>query len=120
MTVIEKINIKPIKLESQKIKECTEFYLELRDNSIQYCIRFYADEPVDENDKTLGWETIFNCFKTVARKSNVAGIEKTYTKYKYWGIYIMVSGFANDMKLFFKRESEAQELFEKLNKWLHE
>lgn len=120
MNVIERINIKPIPLENQKIKECTEFYLELRDNSIQYCARFYADEPKDENDKDLGWEPIFNCFKTVAQKSSIAGIEKTYTKYKYWGIYIMVAGFANDMKMFFKRESEAQELFEKLHKWLYE
>lgn len=120
MTVIERINIKAIQLENQKIKECTEFYLELRDDSIEYCARFYADEPKDENDKDLGWETMFTCFKTVARKSNVAGIEKTYTKYKYWGVYVMISGFANDMKMFFKRESEAQEVFDKLHKWLYE
>lgn len=120
MTIIERINIKAIQLENQKIGECTEFYLELRDNSIEYCARFYADEPKDENDKGLGWENVFNCFKTIARKSSIAGIEKTYTKYKYWGIYIMVTGFANDMKMFFKRESEAQELFDKLHKWLYE
>lgn len=120
MTIIEVIDIMPIQLENQKIKECTEYYLEIRDNSILYSARFYADEPIDENDKSLGWETVFNCFKTVARKENIAGIEKTLTKYKYWGIYIMVSGFANDMKIFFKRESEAQELFDKLHKWLYE
>lgn len=120
MIVIDRINIKPIELENQKIKECTEFYLELRDNSIEYCGRFYADEPNDENDKSLGWDSVFNCFKTVARKSNVAGIEKTYTKYNYWGIYITISGFASDMKLFFKRESEAQEVFDKLHTWLYE
>lgn len=120
MKVIERIDIKPIELENQKIKECTEFYLELRDDNILYACRFYADEPKDENDKTLGWESIFNCFTTVARKSSIAGIEKVYTKYKYWGVYIMVNGFANDMKIFFKRESEAQELFDKLHKWLYE
>lgn len=34
MTVIERINIKPIDLRLQKVKECTEYFIELRDNSL--------------------------------------------------------------------------------------
>ena len=120
MILIEKIDIKPIQLENQKIKECTEFYLEIRDNSILYAARFFAEEPINEDDKELGWKSVFNCFKIVAEKENIAGIEKNYTKYKYWSVYVSVLGFATDIKMFFKLESEAVEIFDKLHKWLYE
>lgn len=47
MTTIEKINIPKIDLENQKITDFTELSLDIRDNSVMYTARFYADEPVD-------------------------------------------------------------------------
>lgn len=121
MTVIERINIEPVNLEDQKITEVTELYLEIRDNSLFYSCRFYADEPVNEDDKELGWVNVFNRVKNVAFKERIAGLELQYiAKSKKWGVYILVVGFANDMRVFFKKESEANELFDKLHKWLYE
>lgn len=121
MTVIEKISIPAIDLLNQKVTESTELSLEIRDNCIMYTARFYADEPKDENDKELGWENIFNCFKTVADKRNVAGVEISWLNHaKRWSVLIIVNGFNNDIKIYFKRESEAQALFDKLHKWLYE
>lgn len=121
MTAIEKINIPSIDLENQKITDFTELSLEIRDNSLAYTARFYADEPKEENDKGLGWHNVFNSFRTIASKNNIAGIEKSWlSQAKKWAVYIFVNGFANDMKMYFKRESEAEEVFNKLHKWLYE
>lgn len=121
MTIIEKIIIPSIDLENQKVTDFTELSLEIRDNSVLYAARFYADEPVDTNDKELGWHNVFNSFKCIAGKNNIAGIEKSWLSHaKKWAVYILVSGFSNDLKMYFKRESEADEVFNKLHKWLYE
>lgn len=121
MTIIEKIDIPSLDLENQKITDFTELSLEIRENCIMYTARFYADEPKDENDKGLGWENVFNCFKLVASKQNIAGIEINWLDHaKKWSVLILVNGFSNDIKLYFKREGEAQNVFDKLHKWLYE
>lgn len=121
MTVLYKINIPSIDLENQKVTDFTELTLEIRDNGVMYTARFYADEPRNENDKELGWENVFNSFKLVAAKQNVAGIEISWLNHaKKWSVLILVNGFANDIKMYFKRKSEAQDLFDKLHKWLYE
>jgi len=121
MTNIEKINIPQIDLENQKITDFTELSLEIRENSVMYTARFYADEPKDANDKELGWENVFNAFKLVASKQNIAGIEINWIdRAKKWSVLILVTGFSNDIKMYFKRESEAQTVFDKLHKWLYE
>lgn len=89
MTVIEKIDIPSIDLENQRITDFTELSLEIRDNSVIYTARFYADEPVDTNDIELGWHNVFNSFRVVATKNNIAGIEKNWlSDAKKWAVYI--------------------------------
>jgi|ERR1051325_7984900 hypothetical protein len=121
MTKIEKINIPSLDLENQKITDFTELSLEIRENSVMYTARFYADEPKNEADKELGWENVFNSFKLVATKGAIAGIEINWLdRAKKWSVLILVAGFSNDIKMYFKRESEAQTVFDKLHKWLYE
>jgi hypothetical protein len=116
MTLIEKIHIEPVNLEDQKITESSELYIEIRDNSLFYSCRFYADEPNNPDDKELGWSNIFNRFKTTASKEKIAGVELSYLpKAKKWGVYIMVVGFASEIKLFFKKEAEANSVYDKLH-----
>lgn len=121
MTFIDKIDIPAIDLENQKITDFTELSLVIRENSVMYTARFYADEPKDENDKELGWNNVFNSFKLVAAKQNIAGIEINWLNHaKKWSVLILVDGFNNDIKMYFKREGEAQNVFDKLHKWLYE
>lgn len=121
MTIIEKINIQSIDLENQKITESIELSIEIRDNSIVYTGKFFADEPKNVEDKDLGWENVFNSFRLTAAKIKIAGIEKSWLQNaKRWIVYIFVDGIAADIKVYFKRESEAEDLFEKLHKWLYE
>lgn len=123
MTTIEKINIPAIDLQNQTITDTdlAEISLELRDNSVVYSAQFYADEPKSENDKALGWENVFNSFKTVASKQNVAGIEISWLNHATkWSVLIIVNGFNNDIKMYFESEGEAQNVFDRLHKWLYE
>lgn len=123
MTVIEKINIPALDLQNQIITDTdlAELSLEIRDNSVMYSVQLYADEPKSENDKALGWENVFNSFKTVASKHNVAGLEISWLNHATkWSVFIIVSGFNNDIKMYFESESEAQNVFDKLHKWLYE
>lgn len=43
MKVIDKIAVPAIDLENQKVTDFTELSLEIRDNSVAYTARFYAD-----------------------------------------------------------------------------
>lgn len=116
-----KIDIPAIDLENQKITDFTELSLVIRDNCVEYTARFYADEPKDENDKELGWHNVFNAFRLIAKKENIAGIEINWLNHaKKWSVLILVNGFSNDIKMYFKREGEAQVVFDKLYKWLYE
>lgn len=123
MKVIDKIDIPAIDLENQVITDpdLAELSLEIRDNSVQYTAKFYADEPKNEDDKSLGWENVFNHFQLVASKGNIAGIEINWLNHaNKWSVLIIVNGFANDIKIYFERENEAQNVFDKLHKWLYE
>lgn len=121
MIIYERINIEPVSLEDQKITESAELFIEIRENSLFYSCRFYADEPNNPDDKELGWSNVFNRFKTTASKNKISGIELSYlSKAKKWGVYIVVNGFANDMKLFFKKEADANDVYDKLHTWLYE
>lgn len=123
MKVIDKIEIPAIDLENQVItdSDLAELSLEIRDNSVVYTAKFYADEPKDESDKGLGWENVFNCFRLVASKTNIAGIEINWlSRATKWSVLILVNGFQNDIKMYFEKEGEAQSIFDKLHKWLYE
>lgn len=121
MIVIEKINISPVSLEEQKITEFREIYLEIRDNSLFYSCNFYADEPVDPEDKAMGWKNAFNRVQVVAAKDKISGLEKSFiSNTNHWGVYTLVTGFAQEIRVFFKKESEATEVFNKLHQWLYE
>jgi hypothetical protein len=78
MKIIEKINIPQLDLENQKVTEAIELSIEIRDNSIVYIGKFFADEPKNIDDKDLGWENVFNSFRLVASKIKIAGVEKSW------------------------------------------
>jgi hypothetical protein len=121
MTVIDKINIAPVNLEDQKITEFSEIFLEIRDNSLYYSCKFYADEPKDPEDKTLGWKNLYNRVQVVASKEHICGLEKSFiANTNHWGVYALVDGFAQEIRVFFKKENEATAVFDKLHKWLYE
>lgn len=114
----EKIVFTPIPLKFQKPTDVRDCYLELLDGRCKYYAEFYADEPIIADDADSGFHSVYNKYEIVALKRNIAGIEKSFTSDKKWVVYIIVSGFNSDIKVFFKLQSQAQELFDKIENWL--
>lgn len=116
----DRISIQPIELRNQRPTEIREGFIEFFTSHLRYKIEFFADEPIIENDLDSGWERVHNSYDIIALKKSISGVEKSITKDKKWGIYIMVDGFANDIKVYFRSQSASQQLFDKVNNWLTE
>lgn len=114
----EKIAIIPIHLKNQKPTDVKESFLELHDTYVHYHIEFFADEPKDENDVELGWDNVYSKYDIIAFKKNVAGLEKSFTKDKKWGVYIILFGFQHDIKFYYRSQEKAQEMYDKIFNWL--
>ncbi len=119
-TMEETFPLMLIDLENQKPTQINKASLTLNDNGLIYETSFFADEPIDDTDKTLGIESVFNAFTIFAKKDKVSGIEKSYVpSAKCWKLIIVIVGFAVDIKVYFKRESQATELYDKIYTWLN-
>lgn len=118
---MEAINIIPVRLANQEPTEIFdgENILELHENHLEYKLHFLAKEPIDGNDKSLGYEdNVLNYFITIAHKKSIVGLEVTTVFHgKRWGVYIICCGFASDIKIFFRSKSAAHELLDKLKTW---
>lgn len=116
----QRMSIRPITLRCQRPTEIKEAFIELFPDHLLYRLDFVADEPNVEDDPESGWKVgVKRNYEIVARKENVAGVEKYLTDDGKWGIKISVDGFNNDLKMFFKTEEPAIRLFEKLYSWLY-
>lgn len=114
----EKILIRPIELRNQRPTEINDCFIELFEDHLRWKVSFHADEPVIDNDVDSGWEQVYNDYDIIVMKEKISGVEKSFTKDKKWGVYIIVSGFANDVKVYSKSQTTAQQLFDKIHNWL--
>lgn len=115
----EIINISPIKLRNQDPTEIKVCYVSLYKNYLHYRMEFFANEPIIEDDPASGLkEGVYNFYNIIAIKEKISGIEQSFTADKKWAVYIIVTGFAQDIKMYFTKRSEAEEAFEKVNNWL--
>lgn len=114
----DRIDIKSINLKRQKVTEPFFLYIELNENYFLYRAKFYADEPKEE-DEALGWHNVFNDFEFIARKSHIAAMEREWLNdSKVWMITLFIDGVGPDIKLYFKRESECVEVYNKITAYL--
>lgn len=120
MKANEVIQIKPMELRNQKMDSDGELRLEFYEKHFTYIGDFFAEEPKDREDHSLGWETIRNYFEIIIDKNAVAGFEKSWNQtHNHWSIYIFVNGMAEDIKLFFKTQLEADAVAQKLINYLY-
>lgn len=119
MMPLEKISIQPIRLKNQKPTEVRECFIELFSTHFRFRMSFIAEEPVDTEDESLGWKDgVRNDYDIVCLKSQVAGIEKSLTADEKWGVYIFCPVFPDHVRVYFRTEAPAQQLFDKLNNWI--
>lgn len=114
----ERISIQLIDLKNQRPTNIEECYIELLEDHLRYKVIFWADEPIIYNDIESGWEPVLNDYDIVAMKEKISGVEKSYTKDKKWAVYIIITGFANDIKVYSKSKTTATILFDKIHNWL--
>lgn len=92
-------------------------YIEQFNNCLHYVVDFIAEEPINKDDEQLGAEEVHNSFDIWITKYSIAGIEKAVTESGKWKIDIVVSGFAEDVTVFFNTEKAAKALHNWLVKW---
>jgi hypothetical protein len=115
MTPIQTIQVKPMNLKNQRMNEDGDLRLEFYDGYFKYIGDFYADEPKDRDDHSLGWEMVYNRFDIVVNKTCISGFEKSWAhQYEHWSVYIFINGIGDEIKLFFKSEKDANEVMDKL------
>ena len=113
-----KIKITPIELRHQKPTDIKDCYIELFEHYLRYKVEMFAEEPILVDDPSSGWEVVYNNYDIIALKKAISGIEKSATSDKKWGVYIIISGFSNDIKMYTKTQGAAQQLYDKLCEWL--
>jgi len=121
--IIDSFELKSISLSEQLITDYLGGGVEFYETYLRYFISFYADEPKDSNDKELGEENVFNKIDIIALRQQVIGVEKWFIPQKepvkdVWQIKIVCKGFHDDIKCYTATEEEAQELFDKVQKYL--
>lgn len=114
----EKLIINPISLDNQRPTEIKECFIELFDEHLRYVLNFMADEPIVEGDMDAGTKSVLNAFDVTAKKKFVSGVEKSYTNGKRWLVSIMIVGFGNDIKIYTRTETIAQQFYDRINNWL--
>lgn len=114
----DKILITPIALRNQRPNDIKECYVELNDDHLIYKIEFWADEPAITDDPDSGWESVFNSYTWTVMKRNIAGLELSFTKDEKWAVYILIAGFANDLKTYYRSQAAAQKFHDKIQQWL--
>lgn len=120
MQANEIVLIKPMDLYNQKMSKDGVLKLEFFEKYIIYSGDFFAEEPINRDDHELGWETVDNKFELIANRNDIVGFEKSWVHvYQHWTVYIFVNGMRDDIKMFFKKEQEANEVADKLIKYLY-
>lgn len=93
-------------------------FLELHQDRLRYLVEFNAEEPIIDEDISSGWQEVHNYYDVTAIKANVCGLEMTITKNGKWGVYIIVNGFANDLRIYFRTKEAAASAHKKIHEWL--
>lgn len=121
-----KIELELCSMRAQEIIETSEAFIELHDNFIHWKVRFSADEPVDNEDTSLGVEAVNSHFEAKAFKTSISAIELEFiqvtkrnkNKENRWCVSICVNGMANDIKMYFPKAQKAKEIYQTLSEWL--
>jgi hypothetical protein len=124
-----KIQLKAVKLTKQIITKITEFHLELHEKNpsdpasgwgetFEYIACFEATEFVNPDDELMGVKSAITHFKVFGYKKDVVAIEISFVEHaNVWLVALVANGFSNDIKMYFKKQEEAESVYEILKKW---
>lgn len=114
-----KIDFIPQELEFQKPIESKNCFLHLYEDHLKYQFNLLANEPTIKDDPDSGWNPTKTHFKVTALKSAVVQVELSlHSDQKTWGIYLSVSGSANDIRLHYKDRKDGLIAYDTISSWL--
>lgn len=114
----EKIEIKPISLSEQKPIEIHDCYLILASDYARIRMAFLAKEPIIDGDPDSGWEQRTTDWDLKVSKSCISGVERITTRDGKYKVSIICRGLGEDIKMYFDRKLESENMFNRVNDWL--
>lgn len=115
----KKIEFDLLSFKEQKVTNRIHSYIELREHWLRVVYEFFADEPKDEHDESLGWKNSFIDYDHWILRENIVGVgvERTEnpTRYK---VHITVKEFEYPVRIYYKLKTDAQELAKTIRGWL--
>ena len=120
------IKLELCSLRNQVIRKTYDAFVELHEDRMHYKVKFKADEPKDREDESLGWEEVNTCWERIVFKERISGVEIEYiqatanndNKENRWCVVICMTGFKDDIKVFFEKEPPAREFLKQISDWL--
>jgi len=110
----ERIPIPLVDIESQKILERIDGYIDLNPKTFIRKIKFLAKTADDEKDLAGTWHEGWIDNITVIQRERVACVDMSLTKEQTWRISIEATGMAEDIHWYYKSREGAERVFNKL------
>lgn len=115
-----------INLRDQKIPEKATWTITTTDETLFYKHRMKAEERKDDEDETMGWEQFDRCYERLIHRKYIAALDLDFidTPEKYsetdgdkWRVSLSILGSNDDLRMYFRKEEDAREVFSKLQEW---
>lgn len=110
----EIIPYKILSLKHQKIVEDLGCSIEFHSSYVRYRLKFFAIEPNNCEDLSLGEKDIERNYDCTFWYKNIASIEKEWLQeVQTWILVIQIDGMGGDARFHFKKESDCEALQDK-------
>lgn len=123
---MEKIDLILLSPRNQKIKKQYDAYVILYKDRLHYKVEFKAEELKSKEDESMGWEDVMNCWERIVKREMVVGVEIKYIAATHqnrntenkWGVAINITGYNEDVIIWFNEEEAARVFMVKINDWV--
>lgn len=117
----ERVDIKQFDLANEKVVEPICLYFELHDRYLIYIGEYYCEVPVseDKEDHSLGWQQQYSKFKIKIKRESIVSVELNYVpKREIYKVEMEANGYPTSISFYFQTEKEAENIYEKLDKYI--
>lgn len=113
----ERIDIEQIDLTKEKCTESVHLFIEFGENYFRYVGEYYAEEEND--DEMLGKKDTYHRWDEKIKRENICVIDLRWSlNNKCYMVEIEASGKGENILLFFKKEKDAQKVYDRLDEFI--
>jgi hypothetical protein len=114
-----KILIKLFDLPNEKMSEVNECFVELGESYLLFHADYYSTVPKNQDDHSLGWKDRYQKFSIKVRRSNIMSVELEWLEEsEMYSVVIEIEGYPVSIRFYFKKESEAKVMRDKLDAFI--